>query len=157
VSSPEWDSLDSYHAWTKSPEYPAIKQTAVDKVGPPSYDPTVPPLHIRHIDVPSSVLSNILACRVIETYTLKIPASLSLESARKDIDGFCRSYRDKLTELLVWNASKDDQREIIAVVGWDSVQQHLDAVRADWVQEASEKILGPMEKNYMVHWKMQDE
>jgi hypothetical protein len=134
-----------------------MKQTTLDKVGPPSYDPTVPPLQVRHIDAPSSLVSKIFACPVIHTYTFTIPASLSLETARKDVDEFCHMFREKLTERFVWNASKDNDREIIAAGGWDTVQQHLDAVGTDWMQEAREKTSGPMEKKYMAHWKMQDE
>ncbi len=124
---------------------------------PPSYDPTVPPLQIRHIDAPSSVVSKILVCPVIHTYTLTIPDFLSLETARKDIDEFCHMFLERLTERFVWNASKDNEREILEAGGWDTVQQHLDAVGVDWMQEARKKTSGPMENNYMAHWMMQDE
>jgi hypothetical protein len=94
---------------------------------------------------------------VVETYTLTIPEALPIETARKDIDEFDQKYREKLTELIVCNSSKDNERNIVAVIGWDTVQQHLDAVGADWVQEAIKTTLAPMENNYMVHWNMQDD
>jgi hypothetical protein len=93
----------------------------------------------------------------VETYTLTIPEALSIEPAGKDIDEFVQKYREKLKELTVCNSSKDNERNIVAVIGWDTVQQHLDAVGGDWVQEAIKTTLSPMEKNYMVHWIMQDD